>query len=376
MGIRAFTFSPSLTGDFVRVGTDLYRGDSRWIPPFEDELLAQLSSGFGFYQTPGNRHMNLLAKAGNKVVGRISASVNRDLKDGDGQPVGAVGFFEAADDYAVAEDLLDTAIRWLREEQGMKRIWGPMNFDIWHGYRLMTRGFDRDPFYGEPYNPPSYPEFFERYGFAPKQHWNSIEIRGRTALEKLAEPGSAAFARLVDQGYRFETFERRHVRAALRRLHAVLGKAFSGFLGYTPVMAAEFERVFSPMRHAALPRLFRFAYDESQRLCGFAVALRDLSPAIRAMGGRKTWLAKSRFLYHRGRGNRILFHLIGKTPDERRKRNGLGSALLSRTLKAAVAQGHETVLVTLTVHGSPLRRLLREFAADEGRQYTLYELNR
>jgi hypothetical protein len=318
--------------------------------------------------------MNFLATAGDKVVGRVSAMVNRDLKDRDGQPVGSVGFFESVNDYAVARDLFDSAARWLGEKQGMRRIWGPMNFDIWHGYRLMTRGFDRKPFYGEPYNKPYYAEFFERYGFAPKQHWNSFEVSGRAALRHLAQSGRSLSYSLAAQGYRFTAFNPARFGDELHKLHAVLSRSFSEFLGYTPISASEFVRLYLPMRYAAHPRLFLFAYDPAGHLCGFAAALREVSAAVRAMGGRDNWIARARFLYHRRSADRINFYLIGKTLEQ--NRNGLGKALFSRVIKAAFDEGYESALFSLVAQGNPSRNLLQEVAADDSRQYTLYELNR
>jgi hypothetical protein len=83
--------------------------------------------------------------------------VNAAIRDEDGTAVGLIGFFECVEDPVVATVLLDAARDWLREEHGLQRIWGPMNFDIWHSYRFMTRGFDQVPFYGEPDNKACYP---------------------------------------------------------------------------------------------------------------------------------------------------------------------------------------------------------------------------
>ncbi|MDH3443982.1 MAG: hypothetical protein OEN50_08680 [Deltaproteobacteria bacterium] len=375
MGIHAFTFCPGLTRDFVRFGYELYQGDSRWIPPFEDEQLAQLSPEFCFHQTPGNCHMNFLATTDNRVVGRASAMVNRDLKGRDGQPVGTVGFFECIDDYAVAKDLFDATTQWLGEKQGIRSIWGPMNFDIWHGYRLMTRGFDQRPFYGEPYNKPYYQDFFERYGFTSMHHWNSVEVSGRKTLERLAEPGKTPRDSLPRQGYRFESFDPDRLRQELRKLHSVLSLSFSGFLGYTPISANEFERLYHPVCHATRPGLFLFAYDESNRPCGFAAGLFELSAAVRAMRGKNGLIAKTRFLYRRLQVDRIIFHLIGKTPQESLKRNGLGGALFTSILQAILAQGYETFILTLMSQGNPSRRFLQELAGDDQRQYALYKWN-
>jgi hypothetical protein len=375
MGVRQFTFDPLLTDDFIRFGYDLYRGDCHWIAPFEDELRFQLSPEFFFYRSPGNSHAHFLAASGRQVVGRVSALINHELRDYDLEPVGTLGFFEAVNDYAVAEDLFDCAMRWLAEN-GIRRVWGPMNFDIWHGYRLMTRGFDRKPFYGEPYNKFYYQDFFERRGFTPKQQWNSVEITGPRTLERLAEPGKATADSLTRQGYRFESFNPNRFRQELIKLHLVLSQSFSSFLGYTPISSSEFERLFFPLRYASVPEFFSFAYDSAGRLCGFVGGLLDLANAVRSMRGRSNLIARCCFLYHRSLVDRAMLHLIGKTPEESGKQNGLGAALFSRTFRAFLAKGYETVLMTLMARGNSSRRFLQELADDERRQYMLYEWNR
>lgn len=376
MGIRSFSFDRSLAQAFVRFPYELYREDPHWIPPSRNELTAQLSPEFFFYRTPGNRHAHFLAMSNMKIVGRISAMVNHELRNDDGQPVATVGFFDAINDYAVADDLLASATEWLREHGGTRRVWGPVNFDIWHGYRLMTRGFDQKSFYGEPYNMPYYPEFFERYGFAPKQHWNSVELTGQKTLARLAEPGRPLYDSLTEQGYRFESFNPARFREELSKLHLVVSRSFSGFLGYTPISRSEFQRLFFPLRYAAKPDFFIFAYDPADRLCGFAAGLLDVADAVRVMQGRNHWLAKSRFFYHRRLVDRAMFHLIGKAPEETHKPNGLGTALFSRALRAILAAGYDTVIITLMAQGNRSRRFLQELVFDNRRQYALYEWNR
>lgn len=376
MAVRQFTFDARLTGEFIRFGYDLYRDDRCWVAPSEDELRVQLSPEFIFYRIPDNRHARFMATCGNRTAGRVAAFVNHALEDRDGEPVGAVGFFESVEDWAAARDLFDSAVQWLCEEQGVRRIWGPMNFDIWHGYRLMTRGFDRKPFYGEPYNKPYYPDFFERYGFTPRQRWNSVEIEGRATLARLAEAGRAADASLTERGYRFESLDPARFQAELLKLHSVLSRSFSGFLGYTPIAQSEFVRTFFPARHAARPDFFRFAYDDADRLCGFVAGLLDVSDAVRAMRGRDHLIARSRFFYRRLLADRTMLHLLGKTPEEGRKQNGLGAALFSRAVRTILAAGYDTMIATLMSQGNPSRRFLQELADDGRREYVLYECNR
>jgi hypothetical protein len=376
MAVRHFTFDPSLTDSFISLGYDLYRDDANWIPPIREEVHAQFLPVFSFYQREGNGYRHFLARAGNKAVGRISAMVNQELRDKDGTPTGIVGFFETIQDFRVAQDLLDCAMGWLCEDRKVGRIWGPMNFDIWHGYRFMVRGFDQKLFYGEPYNKPWYPEFFERYGFRPKGYWDSVEIEGREKIKKMILRGAERYRVLTDRGYRFEPFRMNHFEEDLRTLHRLVQKSFGTFLGFTSISFAEFERFFARSRYALRPNFFTFVYDETHTPAGFGGAFLELSDAIRAMGGRQDLIAKVRFLRHRGRVNRINFYIGGMTPEEGARRSGLGRAGFYHVINEILKEGFERLLLTLTAKGNVIHGLLGKGAPSPQREYVLYELNR
>ena len=146
MPIKEFTFEHGLTQKFMDLGHEIYRGDDNWIPPIRGDLARQLGPDFPFYRKAGNSHRKFVAVSGGKVHGRIAAMVNCDLKTGEGEQIGTLGFFECINDYHVARDLIGASLQWLSGEMGVSHVWGPMNFDIWHGYRFMTKGFDQDDF--------------------------------------------------------------------------------------------------------------------------------------------------------------------------------------------------------------------------------------
>jgi len=376
MAIKDFTFDPVLIDFFVDFGYELYKGDTHWIPPLRKELYSQLSPEFLFYRKRGNYHRHFLATSNGKIVGRVSAMINQDLRDKDGTPVGTMGFFECIDDYGVAKDLFDSAIEWLCAEQRVRRIWGPMNFDIWHGYRLMTLGFDQKTFYGEPYNKLYYPDFFERYGFTAKQYWDSVEITGREILEKMIVRGKEQYQVLVRREYRFEQFKMRDYKDELHKLHWVLTKSFGSFLGFTPISFEEFFQLFAKGRYAVLPRLSVFAYDENNELAGFAVALLELSDAILAMNGKDNLVSKLKFLYKRRFVNRINFYIGGVTPEEAAKKTGLGRAGFYYVIHQMLKEGFESLLLTLRLKGNKAHGLPGKYAPKPQKEYALYELNR
>jgi hypothetical protein len=375
MAIIHFTFDATKTETFIKFGYDLYCRDTDWIPPLKTEMQKQFAPGFMFYQKPGNSHQHFLATAGKKIVGRVSAMFNQDLKDTDGTPVGTIGFFECIHDVDVARDLLDYSTKWLREEKGIRRIWGPMNFDIWHGYRFMTKGFDQKLFYGEPYNKAYYPDYFERYGFIAKYYWDSVEIAGRKPIEKMIAFGKQRYELLVDRGYRFTRLNTKRLNDELKKLHSVLTRSFNGFVGFTLISLEEFIQLFEKSRHAFHPEFFTFIYDEKNVLAGFVLALLELSDAIRSMNGKDNWMSIMRFIYNRQRANRINFYVAGITPEEERKKSGLGSAGLYFIVRQILNKGYNTVIFALMAKGNRAHKLLGEHAQEPSREYVLFELS-
>jgi hypothetical protein len=374
VAIISFDFDPNLREAFLDFGYEIYQGDRSWIAPFRADLCRQLAPDFPFYSIPGNRCRHFLATAGQKVAGRVSAMVNSDLRDGDGTLVGTIGFFECIQDYAIAKELLDAATLWLRDEGRVDRIWGPMNFDIWHGYRFMTAGFDEPPFYGEPYNKSYYPDYFQLYGFVARENWYSIELAGRRPLENIISFGIVRHHELIKDGYRFEPLNKAKFPEELLKLHTVLSISYQNFLGYTPISAKEFSAIYSGFRYAADPRFFIFAYDKVGALAGFAGAFFELAQAVRLFKGKETLLGRIRFFLRRRRPDRINFYIIGLTPTESAKKSGLGRAMTAHILRQVLAAGYEKVLFPLIVQGNRSWRLLGKDLPAPQRQYRLFEL--
>jgi len=288
------------------------------------------------------------ARAGGRVLARARAWVTPGLRAGDGAPAGAIGGLESGDACAF-RGVLDEAVAWLAG-RGLGRALAPMNGDIWHGYRAMTRGFELEPYLGEPRTPPEQAEELEAAGFVVHQRWHSFELPGRGPLDALAAAHSDARRALPASGYRLQPLDGVPLDALSPRLHEVLGRSFEGFLGYTPIPEAEFRVVLGP----ALPALLRGAsvllLDPAGADAGFSVAFDDrVEPRLR----------------------RSLLHLGGLVPEARGR--GVARGVLGDVIVRLRALERATVLVTLVAEGSPVRRLFGPFAEDRRREYALFE---
>jgi hypothetical protein len=373
MTVQRFTDDPALTEAFVQFGFDLYRNDPRWIPPFREDLRRQLSSVTGLAHRAGDDAAHFLARDERGVVGRVSAFVNSALEEA-GEPIGTIGFFECVEDVAVARELFDAARAWLLEEHGISRVWGPMNFDIWHDYRLMTRGFNRDPFSGEPCNKDYYAGLFDRSGWEAIRSWESVDLDER-GIQQTIDWGKRRHQRALEAGYRFRELDLDHFESELGILHGVLSASYSGFLGYTTIARQEFVEIFSKFRLALVPGWFHFIHDSDGDLVGFGGAFLDLGSAVRAMRGDLGLAARLRFAWHRRRARRAIHYVVGLTPAEAANGSGLGGAAVCQAARRIQADGCTSVVAALMVADGRSRSLVAgRGTVPAQREYTLYEV--
>jgi hypothetical protein len=374
MAIQSFEFDAALSAGFAVFCEDLYRGDSNWLPMPRAEFLSQFAPECSFYRRSGNRHLHFIATANGKMFGHVSALMNRDLKDRDGSPVGILGFFECIDDYAAAGELLARATEWLQKENDLYRIWAPVNFDIWHGYRLMTRGFTAKTFYGEPYNKIYYPGFFTRFGFSEKKTWDSLETGGRATLEKMIARLEPRYRSLLDKGYRFQPVDMSQAND-LQQLYSALIRSYQVLLGATPFEFDSFERLLGRYLKAFAARFVNLVYDPAGNVAAFSVAYPDYSD-VPGTGQSRGNQPQPEFRFRPSEADRVIFYMIGATPEEVEKRHGLGSATFHYTMRQILGSGFASVLFAIIADDSGVRKYLAEEMRRAQRTYALYELNR
>ena len=154
---------------FVGLPFRLYDSNPSWVPPLKDEAYGLITPG----KNPFFEHavaQLYLAERGGRVVGRISASIDRmwtpmPRAQGGGADMGNWGYLDA-EDKDVADRLIAQAEDWLRA-QGVTRSMGPISMSIWEEPGLLVKGHDHPPTTMMGYDDPRYEAWVESWGYAP-----------------------------------------------------------------------------------------------------------------------------------------------------------------------------------------------------------------
>lgn len=328
---------------FLEMAAPLYRDDSSWYDGSRFAAEADLAGASAFLRYGSMRAF--LCEDGERTLGRVAAFVNPRLRDPAGAPLGQIGYFESVDDPRVAAELLGPALAWLRG-RGAARVVGPMAGGAHRPHRVMTRGFDREPFVLEPRNPPYYPRLIEGAGFTRLHAWLGYDWTPdvlRSLLEHLRP--MAAVAR--DGGrYRIERLDPRRPDRVFPRIHRMLDEAWSGHTGYAPLEFDELVESFTPLLAMMDEDCLGVAVESADdRDVGFAFTLPDHMEAVRALGHDRDlwarWLGETRH----ARPRRILLHTIALAPSARG--TGVAAWLIHDIAGDALARGYDRVAVAL-----------------------------
>ena len=122
-----------------------------WVPPLRLSVLDVLDRSKPFYRE-AERELFLAVRHG-KVVGRIAAIQNRAHNAFHNDRVGFWGFFESIDDQDVANLLFAAAGNWL-SARNLDVMRGPVMPSTNYDCGLLVDGFDVDPTFMTPWNPP------------------------------------------------------------------------------------------------------------------------------------------------------------------------------------------------------------------------------
>lgn len=308
----------------------------------------------------------LVISAGEHRLAEISVQLAEDLEGAPG-PSGLVGHLRiaeeadaagpgAADPGADGHDAEHAATTLLRhacrhlEEQGVRRVLGPMNGSTWAPYRLVidpAPGGETEPqppFLMEPNNPPHWPRLFEDAGFQVRSEYVSARV---TDLTRAHPRRAESLAALEAQGVELAPIQMDRFDEELADIHRLSLEAFAGNPLYSPLSWEAFRAMYTKVKPLLDPQLVQLARTADGTLAGFFFALPDTTDPGRLI--LKTVAVANA---HRG--------------------TGLGVLLLDEPRRLAREHGYSELIHALMHVDNPSARISRH-SGEVFRRYALFQ---
>jgi hypothetical protein len=292
--------TPQQARDFIRVNVDINKSNPCYIRPLDKDINDIFDPAKNKAFRFGEAARWILKDKDEKLIGRIAAFTNSKYKNkGDDMPAGGIGFFDCINNQKAAGMLFDVAKHWLLQK-GMEAMDGPVNFgerDRWWG--LMVEGFEKEPVYGMPFNPPYYKALFEGYGFRNyyDQYWYS---RG------VDDPLSSRFHERYEKIKNKQGYAARHISIKQLDKHAaefaeVYNAAWAQHGEAKEIRSEQAKKLFKTMKPVMDERMVWFAYYKEEPIAMF-INIPDINQYFKYFNGKLGVIEKLRLLWMKKNG--------------------------------------------------------------------------
>lgn len=306
----------ALRKEFLDLPKKMYKDNRNWVCPLDNDINGVFDRTKNAKFAGGDAIRWILRDGEGRTAGRIAAFYNLEQAALEQQPTGGCGFFECVDDQQAADMLFDAAREWLREK-GMEAMDGPVNFgdrESWWG--LLVDGFEFQPLYANPYNPPYYIRLFENYGF--QNYFNQYTYNRKLDSGALSESVYQRVKRLEEMpGYRFEHIRLRDLPQVAENFRMIYNKAWANHSGVKPMDREQAMKLMNSMKPIIDERLIYFAYFNDEPI-GFFIMVPDLNRVIGRFNGNLNLINKIRLwvmLKTTHKADRIFAIIFGVTPE-------------------------------------------------------------
>ncbi len=360
---------------FLDVPWHVYRNDPNWVPPLRNSIAKELSPTNSFFEygelQPFLAVHQHQVDGKEDVVGRIVAAINRRLLEKESQSVGLIGYFECVDDIEVAKALLDAACAWLRSH-GMTLARGPIDLSTHNRCLFLVDGFDSSPMLMMPYNPPYYPQFFERLG------WH----KGRDAHAYLLE-FAEELPPQYEKGYRIAVksgiqFRKLYLKGDafwedVKAIYRLFTTLFANNYSSSPRTEAEFLEEAKDLQDLVDPDIFWIAEHEGE-MVGFFMALPDYNRVLKRVNGKLNWLGLLKVLWYRRQIDQARVIVICSLPEQRRRMVPLALIYLAMTTNAQKKRSYKRAELGYVYEDNTASRKVTEATGSEiYKTYRIYE---
>lgn len=356
---------------FIALPYRLHQGDPNWVPPLYMERQETLSPKLNPYFEHADV-MFFLAWRGDRVVGRISAQIDRAGLAIRNDATGHFGLLAAEDDQAVIDALFAAAAGWLRD-RGMTRMVGPFNLSINEETGLLVDGWDR---------PPMLLMGHDRAYLGPR-----IEAAGLVKAKdvyaylydidrELPKSVRLMIDRPLPVNVRLRMLDMKRYEEDLANITSIFNNAWAGNWGFVPLSESETKQMAKSLKLLINPRL-AWIVEVDGKPAAFGVCLPNLNEAIHDLGGKLLPFGLFKLLWRlKVKGVKTArVPLMGVRRDVGTWLQAIMPFLVVDAMRReAKALGYEWIELSWILEDNvPMRRIIESIGTSRYKTYRLYE---
>jgi GNAT superfamily N-acetyltransferase len=361
--------NPKALKQFVEFPYRLYRDYPHYVPPLRiavKELLDR--EKHPFYKDAEAEFF--VAKKDGQVVGRVAAILDKAHNRFHQENAGFFGFFEAINDQAVADALLQRAKRWVFD-RGARFLRGPVNPSTNYECGILVEGFDSDPMVMMTYNPEYYPVLLEHAGLRKsKDLWAWLSNSHKIDMKKIDRVAEKA---LRSNGATVRPIDMKNFDADVERVWNIYNSAWERNWGFIPMSKEEFQLQGKEMKQILKPDLVLIGEVEG-RVVGFALALPDINQALKPAQGKLIPTGLIKILYYQRLVKSVRVLALGVVEEYRA--SGLAAGFYATLVRNAQKLGYGDCEMSWILEDNVLmNRSLEVMGAKRYKTYRIYEWN-
>ena len=356
--------------EFIMLPFRLYEGAEQWVPPLISERKRHLDRRRNpFFQHADAEY--LLARRGDRVVGRISAQIDARFNEFHDNDWGQFGFFECEDDPEAARALLDAAFGWLRERRRDRAI-GPLDFSTNHECGLLVEGHELPPQILENWHHPYYAGLLEGCGLEKEMDlWKwSLHVSGRDKVLPIVF--ELADKLEPEHGITIRGMRKRDLHAEVERFMEIYNAAWEKNWGFVPLTDAEIRHYAKELRPILDENWAMVAETREGETVGVALTLPDYNQVLKKLDGRLLPFGWVTALRERRKIDAVRVFALGVKPEY--QHTGVAAGLYKRHFDMAASTPQNAWAETgwILETNKPMNRAMEAMGGKVVKTYRIY----
>ena len=364
--------------DFIQAGLDIFKYDPTWVAPLHFEMKDRLSP----QKNPLFKRAEVTlftAHQRGRIVGRCSATVDREYLRVHQDDTGFFGFLDTAHDVDVTRALLDRASRWLRE-RGMKRMFGPISLYFNDEVGCLIEGFEYPPMLMMAHSRRYQSKLIEAYGCEKEKDLLCWRYDVTQPLPKRVLKAWEGIKSLPE--VKLRNIDTQHLEREMNNVMEIYNDAWEGKWGMVPALPDETKKIVKDMKLILDPEIAFMAEVDGQA-AGMCITLPNLNEALAGLNGklfnlglpigaaRLLWRLKVRH----PKSSRLMMLGIRKNIRQNVKRyGGLSAAMYVEVAKRGAAKGYKWGELSWTREDdAPINLGIRSMGARVYKKYRVYK---